>query len=74
MVLPPSGARVNIVAADNVGRQGIFLSRRGVRGIYGWVLLDGEQERQFFHERSIERIMVVQEEPPPPVAHPIVPV
>ena len=41
------GCRIVIVnGKENNDREGVYLSKKGM--MYGWVLLDGEQEKQYF--------------------------
>ena len=62
--MPHIGQRVSIVnggaGSSCNGMEGVFLGKRGTLSIYGWVQLDGEQERRYF---TMRRIRTIVEEP-----------
>ena len=50
------GCRIVIVnGKENNDREGVFLSKKAM--MYGWVLLDGEQEKQYFKLSRIRAIV-----------------
>ena len=50
------GCRIVIVnGKENNDREGAYLSKKGM--MYGWVLLDGEQEKQYFKLSRIRAIV-----------------
>ena len=65
--MPNEGDRIVIQnSGKNRDRHGVYIRRRGL--IYGWVLLDGEEEKQYFMLSAIRTIVVAHPVTPPPVA------